>query len=294
MIAKHVQVGDIVKQGDTLMELDPLSLEFAVRSAEADLRSANAALENARVTEKRKRILASTNSVSQADLEAAEQALISAEANTEKMEASLAKAQEQLSYAYLKADFDGVITATSADLGQTVTSGQTVLTLARLDQRDAVVDVPEALVRPIRSTPEIDVNLQLDPSMQAKGTLREVSPEADTTTRTYRVKVAIDNAPEGFRLGSVVTVRFSTEDGLEVIRLPQSAVFQKDGKNYVWRVDKDGKKVAMTAVEIDPKTTDAGLVRVLSGVERGDKIVAAGVDQLKDGQTVTLGQERRT
>jgi membrane fusion protein, multidrug efflux system len=292
--ARHVQVGDVVKQGDILMELDPLALKFAVRSAQADLNSANAQLDNARITEKRKEILAAGNSSSQAELELAQQGLISAQASVDKAQASLDKAREQLGYASLKADFDGAITATSGDVGQTVASGQTMLTLARLDQRDAVVDVPDALLAAIRATPKIDVELQLDPKVTARGVLREVAPEADATTRTHRLKIAIDNAPKAFRLGSVVTVRFLTDDGLEVTLLPVSALLRKDDKDYVWRINSDGTKVQLTAVKVDPKFNNSSFVRILSGVAGGDKIVAAGVNELQDGQTIRLGQERRT
>ncbi|MBB4952078.1 RND family efflux transporter MFP subunit [Agrobacterium vitis] len=292
--ARNVQVGDVVKQGDVLMELDPLALQFAVRSAQADLNSAIAQLQNARITEKRKDILAASNSISQADLEVAQQGLISAQASVDKAQSSLDKAQEQLGYAWLRADFDGAITATSGNVGQTVASGQTMLTLARLDQRDAVVDVPEALLDPIRATPEINVELQLDPTVTARGVLREIAPEADTTTRTHRLKIAIDNAPEAFRLGSVVTVRFSTEDGLEVIVLPSSAVMHKNDKDYVWLINSEGNTIRLAEVKTDPKTINSPLIRVLSGIARGDKIVAAGVNELQDGQTIRLGQERRT
>ncbi len=292
--ARYVQVGDVVKQGDVLMELDPLALEFAVRSAQAALNSANAQLDNARTNEKRKSILAASNSVSQAELELAQQGLISAQASVEKAQSSLDKAKEQLSYAKLRADFDGAITNTAANVGQTVAAGQTALTLARLDQRDVIVDIPEGLLGLIRATPEINADLQLDPSVTTRGTLREVAPEADATSRTYRLKIAIDNAPAAFRLGSVVTVRFSTEDGLEVIRLPRSSIFDKDGKQYVWLINRESQKIRMAEVRIDPKSIHSSIVRVLSGIERGDKVVAAGVQDLQDGQTIRLGQERRT
>ncbi|OLP42526.1 efflux RND transporter periplasmic adaptor subunit [Rhizobium oryziradicis] len=292
--ARNVQVGDVVKQGAVLMEIDPLALQLAVRSAQADLNSAQAQLENARITEKRKETLAASNSVSQADLELAQQGLISAQASVDKSQSSLDKAREQLGYALLKADFDGAITSTLGNVGQTVASGQTMLTLARLDQRDAVVDVPEALLPAVRATPEINVELQLDPHVTARGILREVAPEADATTRTHRLKIAIDTAPAAFRLGSVVTVRFSTDDGLEVIMLPTSALLHRDGKDFVWRIDPDGKQVHLTAVKTDPKFANSSHMRILSGVSRGDKIVAAGVDELQDGQNIRLGQERRT
>jgi len=78
VIARQVETGDIVRKGDILAEIDPLTLQLAVISAQADLRNANAQLENAVINEQRKRMLAATNTASVADLELAEQGLKSA------------------------------------------------------------------------------------------------------------------------------------------------------------------------------------------------------------------------
>ncbi|WP_137131014.1 efflux RND transporter periplasmic adaptor subunit [Rhizobium sp. FY34] len=294
VVSRNVKLGDIVRKGDVLMAVDPLALELAVRSTEAEVRSAQAQLQNAQTIAERNQILVTSKSASQADLEVAEQSLIAAQANLDRANSSLDKAREQLTYATLKADFDGAITATAANVGQTVAVGQTVLTLAGLEQRDAVVDVPEALLTPIRSAPDVTVELQLDPTISTSGTLREIAPEADATTRTYRVKIAIDKAPPSFRLGSVATVRFSADMPSEAIRLPASAVFDEEGKHFVWRIDKASNAVRKTEIDIGSLTAQTVLVTVKSGLSLGDRIVAAGVDQIKDGQIVKLGQERRT
>ena len=150
IVSRKVDVGDLVLKGDVVAEIDPLSLRLAVRSAEADLRDAQAQFDNAALTEKRKRTLARMSAGSVADRDLAEQQLKSAKANVAKATASLAKAHEQLGYAELKAEFDGVVTATFGEMGQTVSAGQPVLRLARLEQRDVVVDVPEAQFRSVR------------------------------------------------------------------------------------------------------------------------------------------------
>lgn len=294
VISRNVKLGDVVRKGDVLMAVDPLALELAVRSAEAEVRSAQAQLQNAQTVAERNQILVTNKSASQADLEVAEQSLIAAQANLDRANSSLDKAREQLTYATLKADFDGAITATTANVGQTVAVGQTVLTLAGLEQRDAMVDVPEALLTPIRSAPDVTVELQLDPTISTSGTLREIAPEADATTRTYRVKIAVDQAPPSFRLGSVVTVRFSADTQAEDIRVPVSAVFDEAGKHFVWLIDTASNAARKTEIGIAPPTGQNLLVTVTSGLSLGDRIVAAGVDQIKDGQIVKLGQERRT
>ncbi|WP_426129062.1 efflux RND transporter periplasmic adaptor subunit [Pararhizobium sp. PWRC1-1] len=293
MVSRKVNVGDLVHKGDVLAEIDPLTLLLAVRSAEAELRNAQAELENAATNEARKRRLVLSKAVSIADHDLAEQQLKSATANAAKATASLAKAHEQLGYSELKAEFDGVVTATSTEMGQTVSAGQPILKLARLEQRDVVVDVPEAQFSNIRVDDRFSVALQLDSRIQSIGVVREISPQADTNTRTYRLKIAIDQSPDIFRLGAVVTATPLAEEKKRTIALPLSAIRHEGGASQVWVLDRSTAQVALRAVELDGPASDARSVLVQSGLREGEEIVIAGVDELTDGQKVKLGQEPR-
>ena len=293
IVSRGVEVGDLVSKGEVVAEIDPLSLQLAVRSAEADLRDAQAQLDNAAVNERRKRVLTNTNAVSVADYELAQQQLKSAEANVARTTASLAKAREQLGYSELRAEFDGVVTATSAETGQTVAAGQTVLRLARPELRDVVVDVPEALLSSARVGDSFNVALQLDSRQETLGKVREIAPQADPSTRTYRVKLAIDQAPEIFRLGAVVTVTMATP-AKGSIPLPIAAIRNTDGADRVWVVDRSTGTVKLTPVELGTRAVEAPFVRVLSGLQEGDEVVVAGVNELADGQKVKRDQEPRS
>ncbi|WP_429819572.1 efflux RND transporter periplasmic adaptor subunit [Ensifer sp. B1-9] len=294
LVARRVEVGDLVSKGEVVAEIDPLSLQLAVRSAEADLRNAQAQLDNAAITERRKRALANTNAASVADYDLAEQQLKSAEANVAKTTASLAKAREQLGYSELRAEFDGVVTATSAEAGQTVAAGQTVLRLARPELRDVVLDVPEALLSSGRVGDNFNVALQLDSRQETLGKVREIAPQAEPSTRTYRVKLAIDQAPEIFRLGAVVTVNAMAGETNGSIPLPISAISNKDGADCVWVVDRSTGTVKFRPVELGARAAGARFVRVLSGLREGDEVVVAGVNELADGQKVKDEQEPRS
>lgn len=291
VIARRVETGDVVRKGDILAEIDPLTLQLTVISARADLRNANAQLENAAINERRKRMLTATNTASAADLELAEQGLKSAEANVTQAQANLAKANEQLGYARLEADFDGVITSTSVEVGQTVTAGQSVLKLARLDQRDVVIDVPEAQVSFIRSSTHIDVTLQLDDRLRTSGQVREIAPQADADTRTYRVKIALDKAPDVFRFGAVVTATFTDGGQAHDVVLPRSAIVEKDGAPAVWVIDPHALTVSSRAVLLDHTGPEDPMVRVDSGLNANEGVVVAGVSELQEGQKIRLGQE---
>ena len=128
-------------RGRSIAAIDPTALELAVRSAKADLSKAEALLENAIGTEERKRILIKTDATTKQTLDDAEQVRAGAQASTARARANLTKAIEQLGYAEVKADFAGVVTAVSAEVGQVVSPGQSVVTVARLDAREAVVDI---------------------------------------------------------------------------------------------------------------------------------------------------------
>ncbi len=293
VVSRKAGVGDLVRAGDIVAGIDPLALELAVRSAEADMRNAQAQLENALLTEDRKRRLASTSASSVADLDLAEQALKSARANMGKAKASLDKTREQLGYAELRAEFDGVVAATWVEVGQTATAGQPVLTIARLDRRDVIVDVPEARLKSLRVGDRFDIALQLDDTLRTSGVLREIGPQADAGTRTHRLKIAIDKAPEVFRLGSVVTATPpKTQQGLP-IGLPATAVVKRDGADHVWVVDPASHTVSFRPVRLDISPTGVRSVQVLSGLKDGEEVVVAGVNQLAEGQSVKTEQEQR-
>src|ERR1700751_1881463 len=209
LIARPVNVGDMIAEGDTVAAIDPTVLALAVRSAKADLAKAQALLENATGTEERKRILIKSDATTKQTLDDAEQVRAGAQASVARAQANLTKAIEQLGYAQVKADFAGVVTAVGAEVGQVVPPGQSVVTVARPDVREALVDIGEDFPAPLTVGLPFTVSLQLLPQVQMKGQIREIAPQADQATRMRRVRIALDDPPESFRLGSTITASFS-------------------------------------------------------------------------------------
>ncbi len=287
LIARPVNVGDPVAEGQTIAVIDSTALELAVRSAKADLSKAEALLENAIGTEERKRILIRTDATTRQTLDDAEQLRAGGQAATARARANLAKAAEQLGYAEIKADFAGVVTAVSAEVGQVVSPGQNVVTVARPDVREAVVDIgadfPVALTVGLPFT----VSLQLLPSVQVQGHIREIAPQADSVTRTRRVRIALNDPPEGFRLGSTITASLSDGPGA-VLRVPASAVLKQGAEAFVWVVDPATRTVCLQKVEL---SEDEGGIRVTGGLTAGVRIVTAGIHSLKQGQQVRIEQD---
>lgn len=290
IVARNVQVGDIVKKGDVLAAIDPLSLELAVRSSQSDLSNAQAQLANAVTNEQRQQTLFERQSAAKATFETAQQERATAQANVNKAQANLDKANEQVGYTQLLSEFDGVVTSTSAEVGQVVSAGQSVVTVARPEDRDAVIDVPEAAGALLKSGAVFDVSLQLDTTIHTKGLVREIAPEADDATRSRRTKLALQNPPEALRLGSVITAS-ATPDEHPIIRLPSSAIRRDGSKTFVWVVDDKAGKVSSREVTPEAGSVPGGTIVIAAGINAGERIVVAGVNQLKDGQAVRIEQE---
>jgi RND family efflux transporter MFP subunit len=285
MIARPVKVGERVEAGQTLAAIDPLSLEMAARSATAALAGARAHYDNAVMVEARQATLLARKSASQATFDAAEQERASAQASMAQAEANLSKAKEQLSYAVLKADYAGVVTAANGEIGQTVSPGQPVVTIAEPTRRDAVIDAPTNVADSLWIGAPFKVALQLDPSVAVNGEVREMAPQADEATRTRRIKITLANPPESFRLGSTISARPVAGEGA-AIRLPGSALLQDGDSTRVFVVDPQSLKVLLRDIDVAPDRDDRWIVR--GGLKPGERVVTAGVHRLENGQVVRI------
>jgi membrane fusion protein, multidrug efflux system len=287
LISRPVNVGDLVAEGQTIATVDATALALAVQSAEADLSKAEALLENAVGTEARKRILIGRDATTRQTLDDAEQLRAGAQASAARARANLAKATEQLGYAEIKADFAGVITSVSAEVGQVVPPGQSVMTLARLDGREAVIDIGPDFPARLTVGLQFDVALQLKPAVHVQGQVREIAPQADQVTRMRRVRIALRDPPESFRLGTTITARLVNSPD-PVVRVPASAILKQKTGTFVWVVDAAMSTVSLRNVQL---AEDESGARVTGGLAAGTRIAIAGIHSLTEGQRVRIEQD---
>jgi len=287
IVSRDVEVGDVVHKGQRVAAIDPTALQLAVRSQRASLANAQAMLTNAAAVEERQRALRDRNVTAQATFETAEQARVAADAEVTRTQSALTKAEEQLTYTELRSDFDGVVTGISTEVGQVVSVGQTVITVARPDVREAVVDIPEPASRDIGPGTQFDISLQLDEGRRTSGVLREIAPEADPITRSRRARITLSEPPETFRLGTTVTVRIMPAPGApQNVRLPASALIERDGNSSVFIVNE--KTDAVTEVPVKVVGHSGGSVIVAGALAVGTHVVTAGVKSLSDGEHVRI------
>jgi RND family efflux transporter MFP subunit len=286
VLSRLVDIGAAVKEGETLATLDTPDYQNRLRSAEADVTSAEAALVEAQATEARQSKLLKSGFTPMASYDAALHNLRSSEAKLNAARANLDLTRDQLKYTQLKADFGGIITAVGAEAGQNVTAGQMVVKLARPDAKDGVFNIAEtALVDQRDEHPAVVVWPLSNPDLTLEGVVREISPIADPTTRTYTVKITLKDTPPQIRFGMSIGGRWNGSS-IPVVALPLSALFEKSGSPAVWVFDQQLGSARLKAVTV--ARYEAETVVISSGLAKGDTVITSGINTLREGQKVRL------
>jgi RND family efflux transporter MFP subunit len=226
--------------------------------------------------------LRAKNFVSQAVIDAKVSAYKASQSGVDAAQAGYRGQSNQAGYATLVADGEGVVTAVGAEAGQVVAAGAPVVTVARLDQLEIVIGIPEDKVDSLRKVADVTVRLWADPDTAIEGKIREVSPVADPSTRTYPVKVSIPAGQPRVKLGMTALVQFSSTTPTARIRVPLTALHHEKGVTSVWLVEQG--VVRMVPVQIGGVAGND--ILLTSGVQAGQTVVTAGANQLKNGQKV--------
>ena len=293
IIQRQAELGQRVKVGQVLAQLDPQDYQLAADAARAQLAAAATNRDLASADYKRYKELKEQNFISGAQLEQRDSALKSAQAQVQQAQAQLSSQGNQAAYTRLVSDVAGVVTAIAAEPGQVVAAGTPVVRVARDGARDVVFVVPEDRVAAVTLGSAVEVRVWASKT-SLEGKVREVAASADPVTRTFQVKVAID-AKTAPGLGTTVYVvpQSLSLAGLPVIKLPTSALKQEaNGVTAVWVVDPISMTVKSQPVVI--ATADGNDAVVASGLQPGMLVVSAGVHVLSPGQKVSFYTSKST
>lgn len=280
------EVGMAVRKGDILATLYPDDVRNEVRAVEADLRSAEAAEILAKSGLDRQRILFEKQIAALARVEEVEANWRGANARRIAVQSNLENARNKLAYTELRAPDDGIVSAVGVNAGQVVNAGQMAVRLASTRERDAVFSVSERLINVAPEDAKVEVSLTSNPEVKVVGPIRDVSPTADATTRTYRVRIALPGAPAAMAFGATVTGRIVIP-GAPLIALPASAITGEAGHPAVFVVDPAKQELLRRPIEV--ARYGSAQVMVASGLAEGDHVVTAGVSKLRPGQKVAFG-----
>ena len=286
---RTVEVGQRVKAGQLLAQLDPRDYQLAADAGRAQVVAATTQRDLAAADLTRYRTLKDQNFISGAELERREATLKAAQATLEQAQAQLTGQGNQTGYTQLLADVSGVVTAVEAEAGQVVAAGTPVVRIAQDGPRDVVFAVPEDKLARVPVGSAVTVRSWTGgPSL--RGTVRELAASADPVTRTFPVKVTLSekDAGEALPLGATAYVVPQAVAQLAggVIKLPTSALRQEGKGSAVWVLDTASMTVRSQPVQI--ATADGNEAVIASGLQPGQKVVSAGVHVLSPGQKVTI------
>ena len=290
IVQRQAELGQRVKAGQVLAQLDPRDYQLAADAARAQLASATTQRDLAAADFKRFQALKDQNFISGAELERRAATLKAAQATLDQARAQLSSQGNQTAYTPLVADVAGVGTGIEAEPGQVVAAGTPVVRIAQDGARDVVFSVPEDKVAQIQ--PGQDVTARgWSGGAPLLGRVREVAASADAATRTYQVKVALEGA-EVPALGATVyvTPMALSHAGVAAIKLPTSALRQEGQATAVWVYDPATSTVNSQVVQI--ATADGNDAVVASGLTPGMQVVATGVHVLSPGQKVMVYQPK--
>ncbi len=281
----NVDVGDHVKAGQVLATLDPQQGIHQLSGAKATVTDAEATVQLTQSNFKRMSLLANSGAISSSELDQAKTNYQSALAKQENASAALKNAQDNLAYTRLIASSDGVVLSRSANAGQVVSSGQQIIEIATGQSRDVIFQVPESERLLWQNTHNVTVQLFNQPNIQARAQLRDISPQADPQTRTWRVRATLNHPPAEMVLGATVLLQSNATDTHSQISIPNTAL-TRSAQNPAVFIITPQQTLRLQPIAIDHYT--ASSIVVATGLRAGDRVVTAGVNKLFSGQKVSL------
>ncbi len=280
-----VDIGDRVEPGTPLARLDAVDYQLAVRRAEADL---SAARKQAEITElgfKRATSLNAKNIAPTSELEQATLARDQALAQQQSAVSALEEARNQVAYTELKAGHSGIVTTVSADVGQVVSAGTPVVAVAVDGEKEVQVAVPEMDISHFKPGKTVKASFWSARDLTLDGKVREVAGSADASSRTFAVRVSLP-ADDRVLLGMTATIEAVEDNAAPTFGVPLAALSKREGKPVVWIVDRNSATVSARPVTVAGFSDDG--VRIADGLAKGDLVVSAGTQFMKDDMKVRL------
>ena len=309
LIKRDVRLGDAVKQGQVIAQLDPVDAQKQAASAKAALEAAEHRLVYAQQQLERDKAQSTANLIAANQLEQTQDNFTAALAGRDQAAAQLVVARNSLQYNTLAADHDGLITSENADTGQVVSAGQAVYGLAWLGDTDVILDAAESDLGRISAGQAATITLLALPGRQFEAHVREIAPAADPQSRTYRVKLTMAGPPEGVRFGMTGDATLAPAGGAAsaagggpvasgapatnrgdpaapqpTFTVPATAIFHKDNGPAVWVIEGGGSILQLRPVKVNSYTDHKTVIT--SGLNDGDVVVLAGVHTVYAGEHV--------
>jgi RND family efflux transporter MFP subunit len=283
VLERLVDAGQSVKLGQPLMRIDPTDLRLAMRAHEEAVAAAKARAHQTAEEELRHRDLLPDRAVSASEYDKAKAAADSARADLKAARAQADVARNEMSYAVLLADADGVVVETLVEPGQVVVAGQVVVRVAHAGRREAIIELPETLRPAIGSSGRATL---YGNGLTGSGKLRQLSDAANRQTRTFEARYVLEGPLGDAPLGSTVSIEISDGRSAPALQIPIGAISDPGKGPGVWLVEGDTPRVTWRAVHIASLSDEAA--SIVGELKAGDRVVALGAHLLHEGDRVRL------
>jgi RND family efflux transporter MFP subunit len=285
LLERLVSTGDTVTAGQILARLDDADGQLELESTEAELTAARTELKRAEAEAQRSRKLQAQGFASRAAYDRATATRAEAQGRVDRAVRARDLAANRLDYLVLKADSDGVVTAELAEAGQVVAAGQAIVSIAAKTGQDVVFALPEQS-RSSLETAKATAQIWDQSATRYDLTLRDISPDVDDATRTYRVRMSIVTPDTQVTLGRTVTVTLTQPPQKPLATLPLAAVLNDGSGASVWRLTADRQRVERVAVTV--ASLDETSAMISDGLFDGDVVVSLGAYKIDPARPVKV------
>ena len=291
---RTINIGDEIKQGDLIAELDPTPYELQAQQARATLTSAQASQRNAEANYQRLRSLYENNNASRNELDSARSNSESSKAQVKANQKALEIAELNIEYTKLVANSDCSIASVNVEVNENVNAGQEIVRANCGSTLEVEIAVPGSLIGGIvQNTPAV-VTFTSIPEQTFTGKVTQIGVAATGGGNTFPVTVRIDDEHPGLRSGLAANIRIisqaNTNSTQDFIVIPANAVIEDSSGRYVFLLDNASEQgvgiVRRQAVKIG-ELTSAGL-EVTEGLSDGDQLITAGLTIVNDGMKVKI------
>lgn len=282
IISRAVNVGELVKKGQLIAQLDPNDSRLNAQAADAEVQTAQANLALAQAELARRQQLYSQKFISKSALDSYDTQVKTAQARLAQTKSQAAVSQHQTGYTQLVADRAGVIGMIQAEPGQVVAAGQTIAQIYDLQTLEILISVPEALIDSMHTGDAARVSLN-DVSQAYQGRIREISPAANSQTHAFDLRIQLVNADQRIKLGMTAQVSFEPSTAAQTLIVPSTAVTRHGEQASVWVIDNKHQAHARTVAT--GALTENG-IEITSGLQAGETIATIGIHTLTEGMRV--------
>ncbi len=288
IVGISVKSGEVVKKGQSLMEIDPRRQAATVSNWESQRTSKVATQQLAKVQYDRAKGLFASGVISKQDLDQAQSAFEAANADVKSLDAQIDQQKVQLRYFAVHSPVDGIVGDIPVHVGDRVSTTTVLTTVDERSGLEVYLPIPAERAKELKVGTPVQI-LDAAGSVVLDTKVNFISPQVDTGTQTILAKAPVDQAADRLRSQQLVKARvtWSTQPGITV---PVVAVARVSGQFFAFVVEhKDGKEVARQ-VPLELGEITGNDYRVISGLKSGDEVIVAGGQNLADGMLVKVQQ----